>query len=240
MEKEIFKDVQSNPDYQVSNKGNIIKKAKTVIVKKNNGIQFVRQYNAKVMKPQLVSSGYLQIHLGDRFYYVHRLVAEAFLPNKENLPIINHKDQIKTHNNVENLEWCDHSYNLTYGDAMEKKAQSANEYHTMCKSIDPELVKHKYTSAIQDSISKHWSDAYNIYCNLHKSEFENGKKTEWRIKNLKEINQFCKEYGINKYYEQICGDNHEELFEGNNINETSENQDIAYWLAKEILKEISK
>ena len=52
--------------------------------------------------------------------HVHRLVAIAFLPNPNNLPQVNHKDQVRENNSVDNLEWCDVSYNTTYADAVEK------------------------------------------------------------------------------------------------------------------------
>lgn len=48
-------------------------------------------------------------------YYVHRLVALAYIPNPDNLPEVNHKDEHKDHNWADNLEWCDKDYNLNYG-----------------------------------------------------------------------------------------------------------------------------
>lgn len=55
--------------------------------------------------------------------YVHRLIAEAFIPNPENLPFINHKDEDGTNNLIENLEWCTREYNVNYGTARERQAK---------------------------------------------------------------------------------------------------------------------
>lgn len=71
--------------------------------------------------------GYLRVTLckngKKKRFQVHRLVAEAFIPNPHNLPEVNHKSEIKSQNNVENLEWCDAQYNMNYGTARERTVE---------------------------------------------------------------------------------------------------------------------
>lgn len=75
--------------------------------------------NGKILKPQAERGGYLHVFLSKngivKHGKVHRLVASAFIPNPNNYPQINHKDEDKTNNAVSNLEWCDGKYNANYG-----------------------------------------------------------------------------------------------------------------------------
>ena len=64
---------------------------------------------------QWIVNGYLRFYYNGKDVLVHRFVSECFLPNPDNLPCINHKDEIKTNNCVDNLEWCDYKYNNNYG-----------------------------------------------------------------------------------------------------------------------------
>jgi hypothetical protein len=70
----------------------------------------------KFLKPTKIGRGYFKFNLGSkcRNQYVHRLVAEAFIPNPDNLPQVNHKNLDKSDNRVENLEWCDNRHNKSH------------------------------------------------------------------------------------------------------------------------------
>ena len=79
--------------------------------------------HGRILK-QNIRAGYYYVNLynenGSRKMLVHRLVAEAFIPNTENKDQVNHKDENKLNNNVNNLEWCSRSYNQNYGTRNER------------------------------------------------------------------------------------------------------------------------
>ena len=75
-------------------------------------------FKGRILKQNNTGNGYLQLGVKVSLKWVnksvHRLVAETFLPNPDNLPQVNHKDNDRTNNNVNNLEWCTASYNIQY------------------------------------------------------------------------------------------------------------------------------
>lgn len=113
---EKFKPVQGYAGiYEISNLGRV--KSLSRIIERKDGNTRVTE--DRIILPFLTKCGYHQIVLCKdgvrKKHYIHRLVANAFIENPNKLPIINHKDENKLNNRVENLEWCSAYYNLRYG-----------------------------------------------------------------------------------------------------------------------------
>ena len=85
----------------------------------------------RILKPGRNSRGYLQFCLWkngeQKMYLVHRLVAQTFIPNPDNLPEVNHKDEDKENNSVQNLEWCDRKYNLNFGTRAQRQSEKCSK-----------------------------------------------------------------------------------------------------------------
>lgn len=112
--QEIWKDIPRYIGYyQASNLGKI----KSI---ERNGTK----KGGRILKPVLAKNGYLVMTLRangiKRVEKVHRLIAETFLSNSNNLPQVNHKDENKENNYVDNLEWCTQKYNINYGNRNKK------------------------------------------------------------------------------------------------------------------------
>ena len=139
--------------YSVSNLGNVrINEHYTEITpSKVNPLGKAKLYKQQQVKQYLNCSGYkivyLQVSKGNRIIRpVHRLVAQAFIPNPNNLPFVNHKDETKCNNCVSNLEWCDPKYNANYGTRNDRLRKS-NGRKVAQYTLDGEFVK------IWDSVS---------------------------------------------------------------------------------------
>lgn len=120
--------------YQVSNIGRI--KSLDRWIKRSDGkMHFER---SRIMALSKSSNGYLQVNLRKngtfKRFNVHRLVALAFIPNPYNLPQVNHKDENKQNNCVENLEWCTVKYNMEYSDVIKKGVEAAKIKQTWKKA----------------------------------------------------------------------------------------------------------
>ena len=135
---EIYKTIEGYPNYEISNMGNVRRgkrKLKNLLHKKT-GYNMVCLYNES----------------GCRRFNIHRLVAEAFIPNPNNYPVVNHKDENKQNNMVwvnedgsidydkSNLEWCTQSYNIKYGSSI-KKIRESKQRGCLQMDMDGNVIK---------------------------------------------------------------------------------------------------
>lgn len=108
----------SNSNYMVSTCGEVKSVDRYGHVGNCKG--YMRLYKGKILKQHIGTHGYKTVKIEGKTVFVHRMVAETFLLNPDNLLCVNHKDENKTNNWVTNLEWCTHKYNTNYGTAISR------------------------------------------------------------------------------------------------------------------------
>lgn len=144
---EIWKDIEGYEGlYQISNLGRIKSMKKKRCLKE------------KILSCANDRNGYKMIYLckngRKKYHSVHRLVAKTFIPNLNNLPFVNHKNEHKSDNRADNLEWCNAKYNTNYGTCIERRAKAQTNKHGAISVIQCSLdgrVIDKYPSMMEAS-----------------------------------------------------------------------------------------
>ena len=127
---EVWKDIEGYEGlYQVSSHGQV-RSVECDTIRYRNGQPRPYHKRQQLRKQKISAKGYMRVGLHrdsvEKTYLVHRLVAQAFIPNPGNLPEINHKDQNPANNRADNLEWCTRKYNMNYGDLHERQVNAVS------------------------------------------------------------------------------------------------------------------
>ena len=181
---EIFKEINGYEGYYlISNQGDVKS------VKRN-----------KILKCAIVC-GYKCVNLyangKNKMHKVHRLVAEAFIPNPNNLPQVNHKDENKLNNCVENLEWCDSKYNNAYGTKGKRISESiSGANHYLYGKNHTEEFKHRVSEKLKGRPSpykgrKHTLETLEKMSEAHKNISEE-TRNKMRANYLKRKDELVK------------------------------------------------
>lgn len=167
--EEIWRDIKDYEGlYQISNLGRV------------RGVFNYRGKN-HILK-QNIKNNYYQVGLrksnSRRWRGVHRLVAETFIPNPDNLPCVNHKDENKLNNKSENLEWCTFSYNNTYGNRIEKVKKKTSKPIKQY-DLDGNFIKEFHS--ISEASRETKINISNIVFNLQ-GKYKQTKGYVWELK----------------------------------------------------------
>lgn len=159
---EIFKDIDNYEDlYEISNQGRVRNKI-----------------TGKILKPNIKNGYYYLILCKDeihKHHYIHRLVASAFIPNPNNFSQVNHIDENKLNNNVDNLEWCTSQYNTNY--SIHKRSKPVNQF-----SLDSRLLN-TYKSTQEASRQTGINQGNIVQCCLGNPKYSHTGNFIWKYVN---------------------------------------------------------
>lgn len=156
----------------------------------------IKNKKNKKLVPHKKSNGYLTITLSKngftKTFYIHRLVAECFIENKNNKPCVNHKDGVRSNNNIENLEWVTYSEN------------SIHSYKVLGYKIPKEIIekrtkkfkenyKMRDETKIKIGIKNRENSCKKVLCIELKKEFSSAAKaSEWLGLTKKTVCRACR------------------------------------------------
>lgn len=146
---------------------------------RKNGIKGSYVSSPRIMKQRINRSGYSIIRLSKKGNvkdeFVHVIVAKTFLPNPNNLPCVNHKDENKLNNNVSNLEWCDNKYNQIYSfgkPVLENDKYGNKKVYRSLSEFEEYGIHYQY---IQNAIKKHAEYKGKSYSFISLNEYKKMK-----------------------------------------------------------------
>lgn len=157
--------------YQVSNLGQI----RSIAHYQGKWGKVYKRRNPHILRQTPTKDGYLAVMLSyfgkDKRILVHRIVAQNWIPNPEQKPCINHKDENKMNNAANNLEWCTPKYNINYGHARLKMSRSM----TNCSSVSkPIMAVHKSgKKQVFQSMNEASRQLHISWCRIRRSALRN-------------------------------------------------------------------
>ena len=138
--------------------------------------------NGRTLKPQLNGKGYLRVSIGGRLEFVHRLVAEKYIPNPSNLPQVKHKDGNKLNNKVENLEWTTNIENRKH--ALVNNLHLCGEKCSWSKLTEEDV---RFIRSNKNVNAKQLSEKFNVSISTIKDIINN--RTWKQLKSYAELSQ---------------------------------------------------